>query len=162
MIKPATFFGTPWLTNLFWVSGDEEFITVRGLLRRRRVALDRVIAVPGGQTILWCGRRGRMRRKRVWFFFEGRDGSDPNYAERRGMERWFVSALQDQHGGGKKSAKYWGDESLRSALQVARLGEKWSGRRDADLHKLWSRRLTVLQGELDRRSQEAPQPDRSG
>jgi len=80
MIKPATFFGTLRWANALWVSGDEEWITVRGLFRKRRVPLDRVVAVPHGQTILWCSRRGRIRRKGAWFFGQGRGGSDPNYS----------------------------------------------------------------------------------
>jgi hypothetical protein len=156
MIKPATFFGTPWWAGVLWVRGDEDWITVRGLLRKRRVALDRVVAVPRGQTVLWCDPHGRMRRRGIWFLGPGRagTGSDPNYAQRHGLEQWFLDALKDQHGGGKRSAQHHSEDLLRAELQVALCGEQWAGRHHEDLYKLWSRRSAVLRAERDRRNRQ--------
>ena len=148
MIQPAVFGGS---RLSCWVAVDAEFITIRGLLPyRRRIPLERVVAiVDRGTLVVWCT-RGRLRRTRIGFFGTGRGGVDMSFGRGRALQDWFVGALQDRFGGGKKVVQHMEDEPLLAEARVAHRVEKWTRSRDPALHKLWAKRVRVLEGELDR------------
>ncbi|WP_405520543.1 hypothetical protein [Streptomyces canus] len=101
MIQPAVF-GVSRLGC--WVAVDAEFITIRGLLpHRRRIPLERVVAiVERGTLVVWCDARGRLRRKSIGFFGTGHGWVDMSFGAGRALQDWFVDALQDRFGGGKR------------------------------------------------------------
>ncbi|WP_219822302.1 hypothetical protein, partial [Streptomyces sp. Ru72] len=110
MIQP-TVFGVSRLGC--WVAVDAEFITIRGIFPyQRRIPTQRVVAITGGGTlVVWSNARGRLRRKSIGFFGPGYRGIPRSYSRGQALQDWFIGALQDRFGGGKRVVQHMEDRA---------------------------------------------------
>ena len=141
--------------RLLHVECTAEAIVVRGLVSRRRIPLDRVIGITFWATIVWCSKRGRVRRKWVWFFGPGK-GADPSYRYRVALADWVCAALRNQKGFDSKMVHHLSEQDLRDRLRLARCGAAWSRRRSDSWAvrnlSLWQSRVARLETEAARRA----------
>lgn len=135
---------------------DQDIVTIRGLWRvTHRIPVERIVAITPYATIIWCSRRGRLRRSRAWFLSSNRY-ADPSQPERTRLIDWIHLAIRSTARHEKRTLDHLDDAMLADHLRVAQLGQRWTARHrpvhQEDLHSLWTKRVHALEAEIARRT----------
>lgn len=138
---------------------SDEAVSIEGLWwTKRNIPTDRIVAMIPSAVIVYCGPRGRIRRRTVGFLRPGRFG-DPSYDQRRQLEGWISQAVHSAIRDDKRKLDHLDDGKIEDRLRTARAAQRWAVRRAAkhpladlyDVERVWARHVATLEAELARR-----------
>ncbi|MEU6221217.1 hypothetical protein ABZ845_27470 [Streptomyces sp. NPDC047022] len=117
------------------VYADEEAVLLRNYLWTRRIALADVVGVEGN-TLFWCGPRGRLRTSRlaalsapISRFPVPSAAKDLNRLEQVRMQAWIEQAVGVRIKRRARLVGHLDDAALAREVRVSAAGVRWEGRR---------------------------------
>ena len=132
------------------VYADHEAVLLRGYLWTRRIALTDVVGVEGN-TLFWCGPRGRLRSSRMAALSDPvsrapwpTPAHDVNRREQARMRAWIEQAVGVRIKRRARLVGHLDDTALAREVRVSAAGVRWEGRR----RRLRSTQPTPRWGEL--------------